>query len=69
MADVLLPSSAISRLHARIRIDKGHCYLCDMNSKNGTWVNGRALPGEKEIEIRAGDEIRFADLTYVLRRD
>ena len=69
MADVLLPSSAISRLHARIRIDKGHCYLCDMNSRNGTWVNGKALPGEKEIEIKVGDEIKFADLTYILRKN
>lgn len=69
MADVLLPSSAISRLHARIRIDKGHCYLCDMNSRNGTWVNGKVLPGEKEIEIKVGDEIKFADLTYILRKN
>lgn len=69
MADVLLPSSAISRLHARIRIDKGHCYLCDMNSRNGTWVNGKALPGEIEIEIKVGDEIKFADLTYILKRN
>lgn len=68
MADIVLPSGAVSRLHARIRMDEDKCYLRDLNSKNGTWVNGQEVQGEKEIEIKEGDEIRFADLTYILRR-
>ena len=63
-----MPSGAVSRLHARIRMDEDKCYLRDLNSKNGTWVNGQEVQGEKEIEIKEGDEIRFADLTYILRR-
>lgn len=68
MADIALPSGAVSRLHARIRMAEGKCYLRDLNSKNGTWVNGQEVQGEKEIEIKEGDEIRFADLIYILRR-
>lgn len=68
MADVILPSNAVSRLHARFRRDENHCYLRDLNSRNGTWVNGQELQGEQEIEIKPGDEIRFADMVYNLRQ-
>lgn len=63
-ADILLPSQAVSRLHGRIRMEGKHCYLRDMNSRNGTWVNGKILEGEQEIELEEGDEIQFADLIY-----
>ncbi len=56
-ADILLPSQAVSRLHGRIRMEGKHCYLRDMNSRNGTWVNGKILEGEQEIELEEGDEI------------
>lgn len=68
MADVILPSNAVSRLHARFRRDKDGCYLRDLNSRNGTWVNGQELQGEQEVEIKPGDEIRFADMIYNLRQ-
>lgn len=68
MADVILPSNAVSRLHARFRRDEAGCYLRDLNSRNGTWVNGVELQGEQEVEVRPGDEIRFADMIYTLRQ-
>lgn len=68
MADVILPSQAVSRLHARVRREEGRYYLQDLNSRNGTWVNQQQVPVNQEIEIKEGDEIRLADLVYHFRR-
>ena len=47
---------------------EGKCfYLRDMNSRNGTWVNGRLLEGEQEVKLEEGAEIQFADLIYRFR--
>lgn len=63
-ADVILPSPAISRLHARIRTDEMQVYITDLNSRNGTSVNGIEITSEQEIF--QGDEICFADVKYLL---
>lgn len=67
-ADILLPSQAVSRIHARLRRSGDSYYLCDLNSRNGTWVNEQELHGDQEMELRVGDEIKFADLIYRLRQ-
>ena len=66
--DLLLPSQAVNRIHARLRKSDEKYYLRDMNSKNGTWVNQQELVGECEVVLKDGDEIRFADLSYYFRK-
>ncbi len=56
--DIVIPMRQISRQHLRFRITKGLCAAEDLNSKNGTWVNGYRLKGVRELED--GDEIRIA---------
>ncbi len=63
-ADLVLPSAAVSRVHASIEQRAGNWYLKDLNSRNGTWVNDRELYGEEEKELNNGDQVRFADLVY-----
>lgn len=63
-ADLVLPSTAVSRVHASIEQRAGNWYLKDLNSRNGTWVNEQELYGEEEQELTNGDQIRFADLIY-----
>lgn len=62
--DVVLPSKAVSRMHAKIEKKSGECYLTDLNSKNGTFINEQPLIGEEERRLQDGDKVRFADLTY-----
>lgn len=64
-ADVLLESPTISRIHARISRRDGEYYLADLNSRNGTCVNGRILQGEEECLLKNYDEISFAEVQYV----
>ncbi|MCD7957231.1 MAG: FHA domain-containing protein [Lachnospiraceae bacterium] len=63
-ADVILHASTVSRMHARIQIREGKCFLKDMNSKNGTFVNGERLTPQEEREIVEGDTVSFADMEY-----
>lgn len=58
VCDIVIPVRQISRQHLRFRILGGSCLVEDINSKNGTWVNGYRLLGVRELED--GDEIRLA---------
>lgn len=64
---IFIPSSTVSRLHARIRKRGDRYYLGDMNSRNGTWLNGQTVEAEQEIKLNPGDEVRFADHIYCFR--
>ena len=53
-----------SGVHARLYSRGANYYVEDMNSTNGTFLNGRRLDGEAELndldEVRIGDtEFRF----------
>jgi hypothetical protein len=54
-ADVFLQDGEVSRRHARFETNGGVVYLEDLQSSNGTFLNGRRVT--EAIEIRAGDEI------------
>lgn len=62
--DHVLPSAAVSRIHAKLEKREGIWYLQDMNSRNGTWVNEKELCGEQKMELHERDQIRFADVIY-----
>lgn len=60
-ADIIIGNEAVSRLHARINKSEGVYYIEDLNSRNGTWVNGKLLHYMEKIALRNGDVIAFAD--------
>lgn len=64
ISDRVISRNTVSRVHARIRFFEGACYLMDLNSRNGTFLNGELLPGGEEVKISDGDEISFADACY-----
>lgn len=43
----------ISRKHAKLRAEKGSLLLCDLASRNGTRLDGKAVDGEASLEIGA----------------
>ena len=59
---IVIHSELISRLHACIYREDGAFYLEDMNSTNGTFLNGRRLlPKERQL-LSDGDMVGFANL-------
>ncbi|SEJ58697.1 FHA domain-containing protein [Paraburkholderia diazotrophica] len=54
----------LSRRHARIFSEHGAVYVADLDSKNGTTVNGNAVR-QSPARVRAGDELCFGgELSY-----
>ncbi len=54
-ADVFLHDPEVSRRHARFESHDGIVYVEDLESSNGTFLNGRRV--DEAIEVRAGDAV------------
>ncbi len=61
-----LPYAAVSNVHAEIIVEPHSLSLRDLNSTNGTFVNGVRLTGE--MPLQSGDLLQFADVSLRLRR-
>lgn len=60
----------ISRRHATLTPALDRLLIRDLNSMNGTFINGAGLAADELYTLHAGDEIRLASLrmlVYVLR--
>ena len=66
-SDVRLTASKVSLLHARLHEEKGHLFLEDLNSENGTYLNGMPLSAYRKHPIKEGDILRFAREEFCLR--
>lgn len=64
-ADAVIPLPTVSRLHAKVRKKEDGYYLSDLNSRNGTSVNGVMLKGEEEYLLQDEDEVDFAQARFV----
>jgi hypothetical protein len=65
--DLVLPERQVSREHIRVFRSGANFYLEDLDSKNGTWVNGKQVKNAT-VPLRDGDEIHLAmvvKITYV----
>lgn len=59
---VKLHSQFVSGYHAEILLlDNGEILLTDKGSRNGTYLNDQRLQPNRDIPIKRGDNIRFAD--------
>lgn len=56
--DLVLPERQVSRQHLKIKLVDDQYWVEDLDSKNGTWVNGAQLKGERPL--KDGDEIQIA---------
>ena len=62
-------NNAVSRSHADIITRNGRYYIKDRNSTNKTYVDGKAIPIEREIEIFAGTQLRLANEDFIFYID
>ena len=51
--DLVLPSNAVSRSHARIELRDGRPYLLDEGSSNGTALDGKRVLSPMELSDRS----------------
>ena len=66
-ADFIVDAALVSRLHCQFTLDDGRLGVEDLNSTNGTWVNGQKvekaplLPGDLVKVGRVEFHVRSAD--------
>lgn len=63
--DAVIDLPTVSRVHAKIRKRDEEYYLTDLNSRNGTSVNGRMLKCDEEYCLQDQDEVDFAQARYI----
>ncbi|HEX3015031.1 MAG TPA: FHA domain-containing protein [Desulfobacteria bacterium] len=64
--DVVLPDSFASLEHARFLFKDGEIWLEDLNSTNGSWVNGERISAP--IQLVPGDYVKIGSITFQYSR-
>lgn len=62
--DAVLDSPVVSRHHAKIVRQGEDYFIEDLNSKNGTFVNGKMLSYRESVRLKRMDRIIFADEVF-----
>lgn len=61
--DLTIDWHLLSRRHAEIYVMQDHLKIVDLDSSNGTWINGKRV---KEGTAFSGDELRFDEKCFVV---
>jgi pSer/pThr/pTyr-binding forkhead associated (FHA) protein len=64
--DFCIPLTCISRRHCEFDIDKDRLTIRDLNSKNGTFLNGSRI---SESPIKPGDLLKIGTLSFGVQID
>jgi FHA domain len=63
--DIELNDETVSRGHARIELKNGSVWICDIGSRNGTFVNERQI-GFNAVELHPSDRVKLGDVTLTI---
>lgn len=61
--DFRITDNSVSKKHAKINEIQGIYYISDLQSSNGTFVNGKRV--KEKIELEDGNEIKIGNKIYV----
>ncbi|MFZ5632918.1 MAG: FhaA domain-containing protein [Bacillota bacterium] len=64
--DIVLPDGSVSRRHARLEPLKGSWVVTDLNSTNGTYVNGERI---KTKTLSPGDSLKLGSTLFAFKVD
>lgn len=62
--NMVIDNKAISRIHGKIDKEQNKFFITDLDSTNGTYVNGLKINKNQRVRIHLGDEISFANVRY-----
>jgi len=65
--DTAINHPSVSRFHARLERQSGSVIIKDLNSTNGTYLNGRAVKEERILKVN--DSIRIGPCRFVFNFD
>lgn len=64
LCDCVIARNTVSRLHLRIDQTENGYQITDLNSTNGTYVNGHCLEANETVNVQPEDKIGIADLKF-----
>ncbi len=65
-ADVMLPAVGVSRMHAEIHKATGQWLIEDLDSNNGTFVDGERIAAAEKIVLKDRQRLWLADFRAIL---
>lgn len=63
--EVVVDLNAVSRFHAHLLLEAGGYYIEDLQSRNGTFVNGNKIEGKQLLADN--DRVKICDMLFVYR--
>ena len=66
-ADFVPAVEGVSRIHCCISRKENNYYLSDLNSTNGTYLNGKEVVPGKEVLLSANDELRICSQEFYIK--
>ena len=63
--DIYINDKYLSKEHARIFFDKDKFFIEDLNSTNGTFVNGKEILSAHPVKLKDNDKISFGDVSFI----
>lgn len=65
--DITLDTTTISRYHIRISHKDNQVFVTDLDSVNGTYVDGTRLAAQESRVLKGGEEIQIGDLRAIFQ--
>jgi pSer/pThr/pTyr-binding forkhead associated (FHA) protein len=63
--DHVIQNNSVGKLHAQVLCRNGICHIKDLNSVNGTFINGNRIDSNKEYELKENDRVLLANSEFV----
>jgi len=63
--DLFFKGRGVSKIHAMIKREEDGYYLKDLNSRNGTYLNGQIIEYEELVRLKSKDRIRMGETELV----
>ncbi len=67
--DRVVEDKSVGRAHAEIKLLYGTYYISDLDSRNGTFINGKQLVSNKQYQLRENDKVAFANNEFIFNCD
>lgn len=61
-SDLIVPHPSVSRKHCQIEVTESTLFITDLNSSNGTFINGLRLIPEEKHAIKTSDKLVIGKL-------
>lgn len=65
--DYCLNATGVSRYHMKIDCIEDNIFISDLNSTNGTYLNGIRIESNRQVKIHKGDRIKIGLCEYMYR--